>query len=198
MTPEERKKLTSFLLLSLAGAVLLVSAVIGLLLWHATKQPVSGGDFTLNYQGQDWTFSSHAKDLNLLYIGYTKCPDVCPLTLSHAGEAFERLSAENKKDLQLIFVSVDSEHETPEEVAAYARQFNPDFIGLTGTKTALDQAVGLFHASYIVEKEPGSYLGYSIAHTDRLFFLDQKGHVIDVIQNPRSSDLILQKIKENL
>lgn len=50
----------------------------------------------------------------------------------------------------------------------------------------------------MLEKNPKSYLGYSIAHTDRLFFLNKKGYVIDSISNPRSADEILLKIKEHL
>lgn len=175
-----------------------VSVAMGLVLWSATKEPRSGGDFSLQFKDQSWTLSKNAKPLNLLYIGYAQCPDVCPMSLSFSASAFKKLSEKEKNNVQLVFVSVDAEHDTPEAVATYAAQFFPEFIGLTGTREQIDQTIKPFGASYIVEKDAKSYLGYSIAHTDRLFFLDKKGYVIDYIPNPRSSEMILEKIKEHL
>ncbi|MBX3040954.1 MAG: SCO family protein, partial [Bdellovibrionaceae bacterium] len=89
-------------------------------------------------------------------------------------------------------------NDKPDEVAEYAAQFFPEFLGLSGSREEIDKTVFLFHASYIVEKDPKSYLGYSIAHTDRLFFLDQKGQVVAMLASPKSADDILKLIKENL
>ncbi|MNJ96776.1 hypothetical protein D3C87_145090 [compost metagenome] len=162
------------------------------------RQETFGGPFEANYEGTPWSFNSDIKTLNLLYIGYAKCPDVCPMALSFSSQAFEQLTEKQKSKVRLIFLSVDVEHDTPESVATYARQFYPSFIGLTGTKEQVDKIVSLFKASYMVEENPKSYLGYSIAHTDRIFFLNKKGHVLDTLANPRSADAVLEKIRENL
>lgn len=180
------------------AATLVVMAALAILIWHETKGPVLGGDFKLNHRGQEWAFSQHNRKLNLLYIGYAKCPDVCPLSLSNAGQAFNQLTQEQAKDVQLIFISVDFEHDTPDSVAEYASQFNPHFIGLTGREDEIQKAVNIFGASFMTEKNPKSYLGYSIAHTDRIFFLNEDGRVVDSIPNPRIAGDILNKIKEHL
>lgn len=180
------------------GGILIVALSFAFMIWQEMRGPKLGGDFDLNFRGQTWTFSKNARDLNLLYIGYAKCPDVCPLSLSHAGQAFQELTGEQAKNVQLLFVSVDYENDEPQSVAEYAAQFNPSFIGLTGKENEIRKAVDLFGASFMTEKSPKSYLGYSISHTDRLFFLNEKGIVVDTIPNPRVAGEILNKIKEHL
>tara|TARA_B110001454_G_C12723218_1_gene435882 strand:- start:481 stop:1071 length:591 start_codon:yes stop_codon:yes gene_type:complete len=171
----------------------------GFWIWKTMKGPIFGGDFILTYRGQNWTFSAAPKKLNLLYFGYTKCPDVCPMSLSYAGGAFRMLNKEELKDIRFIFLSVDQAHDKPDEVADYATNFFPSFIGLSGSKEQIDKTIGLFPASYILEENPKSYLGYSISHTDRIFFLDSKGIVIDSIPGSKEgSESIYKKIKENL
>lgn len=190
----KRKELFLVLLMSLAISALVVCGVV----WYGSRQPTQGGDFTLNHRGSNWNLSKNAKKLNLVYVGYSKCPDVCPLSLSYAALAFKKLSPEVLQQIQFIFVSVDVEHETPAGVADYATNFFPDFIGLTGTKDAIDKAISLFGASYLIEKNPKSYLGYSIAHTDRIFILDKKGIVLTTLPGLRTDQTLIYKIKELL
>lgn len=180
------------------GVALVLTAMLFAYLWYSQRGPKLGGDFTLVHRGQPWSFSNHAKDLNLLYVGYAKCPDVCPMALSFSAQALQQLSETERKNIQLVFISVDAVHDNAEAVATYAEQFNPSFIGLTGTQDHIDEAIMKFGASYLVEENKKSYLGYSIAHTDRIFVLDKKGFVINTIPSPRSADEILIKIKESL
>lgn len=182
---------------------LLVSLVIvlfglGALIWKATQPPKAGGDFNLTYRAQPWKFSEAPKKLNLMYFGYAKCPDVCPLTLSYAGSAFKKLTEKELSQIRLIFLSVDQEHDDPVAVAEYATNFFPSFTGLSGSREQIDSAIKLFPASYMIEENKKSYLGYSISHTDRIFFLDDEGIVVDSLSSPRESDLVLNKIRENL
>ena len=172
---------------------------LGFQIWQTQKGPTFGGDFELTFRGQNWSFSSEPKKLNLLYFGYTKCPDVCPMSLSFAGEAFKKLSPGELENVRFIFLSVDQAHDKPDEVADYATNFFPTFMGLSGSKQQIDKAIGLFPASYIYEENPKSYLGYSISHTDRIFFLNSKGLVIDSISGSKDgADAIYKKMKENL
>lgn len=188
----------SLMLKAFGIAFLITSALLGIFLWYVNREPKLGGDFTLNLNSQSWNFTTQAKPLNLLYIGYAKCPDVCPMSLTFAAQAFRQLSADDLKKVQFIFISVDHANDTAQNVFEYARQFYPDFIGLSGNKEQLDLAINTFKANYFVEKDPKSYLGYSIAHPDRIYFLDSKGIVIDTLSNPRSHDSILEMIKKNL
>ena len=189
---------TQKILIALMIAAFISLIGVAAILFYANRTPTLGGNFEAVSVTGAWHFADEAKDLNLLYIGYAKCPDVCPLALSYSREAVAKFSVDELKRLRVLFLSVDTEHDTPQSVAEYAKQFDPNFIGLTGSKNQIDRAVNLFGASYIVELNPKSYLGYSIAHTDRIFFLNKKGIVIDSITSPRSSEIIVEKIKEHL
>ncbi len=186
--------------LRLFAVVVAVGAIyFGFQIWQTMKGPAFGGDFTLTFRGHSWTFSSEPKKLNLLYFGYTKCPDVCPMSLSYAGGAFSMLKASELKDVRFIFLSVDQSHDKPDEVADYASNFFPEFVGLSGSKEQIDKTIALFPASYILEENPKSYLGYSISHTDRIFFLNSKGIVIDSVSGSKDgADAIYKTIKEHL
>lgn len=192
------KTKSSRILKSFIALFIFSLALVFGLLWYSSHTPSFGGDFTLQFKDQPWTFSEHKKPLSLLYFGYVKCPDVCPMTLSVARQAFLELNEKQRSRLQLIFVSVDRDHETAEEVATYAAQFHPQFIGLSGSREQIDNTVKLFKASYILEEDPKSYLGYSVAHTDKLYLLNSKGMVIDMIQSPRNSHEILEPLQRKL
>lgn len=191
MKPQMLKKL----ILGLVFIVVLILIYIGLQIRAIMLPHMVGGNFTANFNGNEWVYSENTNKINLFYIGYVNCPDICPITLSSVNVAYNKLSEEEKNLVNVIFLSVDHENDTPEEVAEYTAQFSPSFVGLSGSKEQIDKIVDLFQASYIVEKDEKSYLGYSIMHTDRLWFLDKDGKSKDVILNPRLSDEILLKIK---
>lgn len=167
-------------------------------IWKLKYVPSYGGNFDLTYRAKPWTFADDAKKLNLLYFGYVKCPDVCPLTLSFAGGAFRGLTPAQLDNVRLIFVSVDQEHDDPIGVADYATNFFSSFIGLSGSLDQINSTIQMYPASYMVEKNPEAYIGYSIIHTDKIFFLNNKGIVQDFVASPRDSEIVLQKIKEYL
>ncbi len=166
------------------------------ILWIVSRTISYGGDFTLNFNGKPWTYSQSAKKLNLLYFGYTECGDVCPITLTHVAEAFRQLSDEELKRVQLIFVSVDTDHDSSEEVSKFAMKFFPQFIGLNGNQQQIDQVIHLFPAGYFIAANTQSQNGYSINHTDKLFFMDQNGRMIDSLTGSSNSVEILEKIRK--
>jgi protein SCO1/2 len=178
---------------------LILSACV---LWAVVKinnsKPEIGGYFKAQNNGQDWTFKDDPKDLNLLFIGYVKCPDICPMTLSFINKALGELELKDKSRVRFIFLSVDQNHVSAQDVSSYVKQFNSSFIGLNGTKNQIDQIVTLFNLTYKIENDPKSYLGYSITHSDRILFLNKLGIVISQLPSPLSSDEILKKIRENL
>ncbi|MFC8129444.1 SCO family protein [Streptomyces sp. NPDC057302] len=68
----------------------------------------------------------------LLYFGYTKCPDVCPLTMSNISVAKKQLPKAERDNLQVVFVTTDPERDTPATLGKWLRAQDTAFIGLTG------------------------------------------------------------------
>ncbi len=139
--------------------------------------PKEIGDFTLtDHTGQPFRLSDLRGKVALLFFGYTNCPDICPTTLAE----FKRVKALLGKDaarVAFVFVSVDGERDTPEQLAAYVRAFDPEFIGLTGddaTIRAIARDYGVFYQRVSYEE---SAAGYLVDHTASTFGVDQEGRL---------------------
>ncbi len=127
-------------------------------------------------QGHAFDLAAQQGKLTLLYFGYTHCPDACPTTLTDWARAKALLGAKGSA-IQFVFVSVDPERDTPHISAAYARQFDPSFIGLTATAGAqLDSVKASW--SFAVERDemPGMKMGeYGVSHPAGVYFIDRDG-----------------------
>jgi cytochrome oxidase Cu insertion factor (SCO1/SenC/PrrC family) len=82
-----------------------------------------------------------AGKVTLLYFGYTSCPDVCPITMARVGRALTLLEPDERADVLPVFISVDAQRDSPEQVQRWVSALHPDVVGLTGPQEALDDAV---------------------------------------------------------
>ncbi|MFD7027611.1 SCO family protein [Streptomyces sp. NPDC059917] len=83
--------------------------------------------------GKPWSLREQTKGKpTLIYFGYTKCPDVCPLTMSNIAVAKKALPKADQDNLQVVFVTTDPDRDTPESLGQWLKSQDPAFIGLTG------------------------------------------------------------------
>lgn len=133
-----------------------------------------GGDFTL--QSADGPVS--LKDLRgkvvLLYFGYTFCPDVCPTSLALIAEALKQLTPAEQEKVQVVFVSVDPERDTPQKLKQYVAFFRPGTLGLTGTPEEIAQVAKQYGAVYR-KQTVTSAAGYVIDHSSYTYILSPDG-----------------------
>jgi protein SCO1/2 len=125
----------------------------------------------------------------VLFFGFTNCPQVCPRTLevlTAAGRDPD--SGVASGNTQLMFVSVDPEHDTPQRMAAYLHLFSDHILGLTGSRHALDR--------FSAEVGAGSQaVGASIDHSTSLFVLDPKGRLAGMLLRPSDPARIVADLK---
>jgi protein SCO1/2 len=138
------------------------------------EPPQPALDFTLITDQGEINLADYRGKLVLLYFGYTFCPDACPTTLSKVSRALKRLSPEQASQVQLIFISVDPERDTPEVLGGYARNYAPTFIG--GTQSLEDianlaKAYGIFYQKNQVK----SAAKYLVDHTTSITVIDRSG-----------------------
>ncbi|NJM32615.1 MAG: SCO family protein, partial [Limnobacter sp.] len=132
--------------------------------------------FTLqNLAGKTVTLHDYQGKVVALFFGYTHCPDVCPVTLQQWAAIKEQLGEQGKR-LQVLFVSVDPQRDTPELLRAYVPQFDPDFDALTGSEQALQPLLkGLKVVSEKVEgSSPANYL---MNHSSSVYVFDTHGRL---------------------
>jgi protein SCO1 len=142
----------------------------------AEPYPVASEVDLTRSDGSRFRLSEMRGDVVLLFFGYTSCPDVCPTTMAELRKALSELSEQDAERVTVVFVTVDPERDTPERVQAYVDQFNPAFIGLSGTKADLEKIwteYGVFRE--IVNGQ--SAAGYVVNHTARVSLIDQQGNL---------------------
>ena len=93
------------------------------------------------------TNETYAGKYLLVFFGFTYCPDVCPFSLDKMTLALEGIGAIEDK-IQPLFITVDPERDTPEELANYLKSFHPKFVGLTGTPEEIRAAAQSFKVYY--------------------------------------------------
>ena len=152
-----------------------------------------GGPFTL--VGADGkTFSSQRLEGKpyAIYFGFTRCGDVCPMTLSRLVKL--RREAANDKALNIVFVTIDPQNDGPNEVGQYASLFNAPIIGLTGSKPQIDQVkkqYGIF-----AEPVPHAAMGQQMEHTSTVLLFDRAGKFVATIAADEPDSSALEKMKQ--
>ena len=128
-------------------------------------------DFELtDAHGHPFRLSDLDGNLALIYFGYTNCPDVCPLTLLGIKEALTGFEVE--EPVQVIFVSLDSERDTPDAIVRYLNAFDPNFIGLTGDSQTIQEVIKPYRVLAEKEETDHSAAGYLVNHTARLYLIN--------------------------
>ncbi len=139
--------------------------------------PPPAADFTLTDQeGRSVRLSDYRGRVVLLFFGYTHCPDVCPTTLAKLNYVVQELG-EAAREVQVIFISVDPERDTPAAMKRYLSHFDPAFVGLTGRPEEIE-AVTRAYGVYVEKEEVGSAAGYLVTHSARTYVIDREGRLV--------------------
>lgn len=140
----------------------------------STGQPQVGGPFQLvNQDGQAVDQTLLNGKWTLVFFGFTYCPDFCPTTLTML-EATKAQLGDEAKDLQIVFVSVDPERDTPQALKDYlsSEGFPKGVIGLTGTPEQVRAAADAYRAVY---QKVGEGEGYTMNHSLTIYLMGPDG-----------------------
>jgi protein SCO1/2 len=156
-----------------------------------------GRDFALvDHNGTPRTLADFRGKAVVLFFGYTQCPDVCPTTLAELAEAMKRLGADASR-VQVLFVSVDPERDTPELLRQYVPAFDASFLGLTGDAAAIERTAKEFKILY--RKQPGAAPGsYTMDHSAGTFIYDPQGRLRVYVGYGQGPDVFAHDIRELL
>ncbi|MFI4999540.1 MAG: SCO family protein [Reyranellales bacterium] len=179
-------------------AVLLGAAGwIGWDAWRGTG-PTIGGPFSLTDQnGRTVTDATLKGKPTLIYFGYTYCPDVCPTSLLLMETAVEKLGPDAAKKVNLVFITIDPERDTPELIKGYVTNFGPTFEGLTGTSQQIDAVARAYRVYY--QKVPGKDgAPYLMDHSSIVYVLDRNGRFVTHFTHEAKAEAIAAAVERLL
>jgi protein SCO1 len=130
--------------------------------------------FTLRgSDGADLSLARYRGKVVLLFFGFTHCAEVCPTTLAVLAQARKALGPASS-DMQVVYLTVDPERDTPQRMAAYLRSFDPSFIGGTGQPAAMEAV----RTNYgVVAKKVVTGAGYALDHSSSVYLIDREGQL---------------------
>ena len=175
------------IMIAISGAVVFFAVAAGI--WFLTQEPPEpvgrnavnvagaeiGGPFTLvTSEGAEITSAELITGPTLVYFGYTFCPDVCPVDAAEMADATDLL-AERGIEVTPVFITVDPERDTPEQVGWFADALHPKMVGLTGSPEQVKAAATAYKVYYSRVDMPESAAGYLMNHTNFTYLMMPDG-----------------------
>lgn len=192
---------------SLGIALLLLGAAASLswALWHvietvpsaATAQdPAIRSEFELVDQNGRTVRSEDLRGRwQLVFVGFTSCPDICPTTLTNITAAMEELGPEADK-VQPVLITVDPERDTPPVMKEYLSAFDPRILGLTGTPAQIEAALKSFRV--YAAKRPLEGGDYTMDHSAFIYLMDTEGEYATHFLAQAPVEDMIGKLRERL
>ncbi len=154
--------------------------------------PAIGGSFTLvDHTGKAVTDADYRGKPMAVFFGFTHCPEVCPTTLFEITTRLKKLGPEADK-LQVLFVTVDPERDTPQQLALYLQSFDPRIVGLSGTQEQVDATVAAYKA---YAKRIPTDGGYTMDHTASTYLMDAQGRFRTMVDYHEEEAPALAKLR---
>ncbi|MDN3519098.1 SCO family protein [Aquisalimonas lutea] len=122
--------------------------------------------------GKTVTEEDFSGKVNLLFFGFTSCPDVCPNTLGRLSQVLRELSPSQRGNVRILFVSVDPQRDNPSRLAEYTDAFGEQFVGMTADQSTLRELTGRYYTtfSYGESDREGNY---TVQHNGSVFVFDR-------------------------
>jgi protein SCO1 len=126
----------------------------------------------------------------LFLFGFTHCANVCPTSLTNLADVYQALTPVERKQVQVVFISVDPDRDKPQTLAQYVTSFDPSFVGLTAPKPTMDQTVLAYGASYEMVAGPTNEPNdYSVNHSAYTYLVNPSGKLELLYGNEKLADV---------
>ena len=150
-------------------------------------------DFQLaDFNGKPRSLLDFRGKVVVLFFGYTHCPEICPTTLADLAQVMHLLGKDVDR-VQVLFVTLDPERDSPELLAKFVPSFDPSFLGLYGDEQATKQAANAFGVNYV--KQDDKHGGYTLDHTAGMYLLGTRGKPLLLAPYGQSAEQLAQDIR---
>ena len=162
---------------------------------------VTGADYAKDFHladqdGRPRSLEDFRGKLVVLFFGYTQCPDVCPTTLAEFAEA-KKLLGQDADKVQVLFVTLDPERDTPQVLKGYMANFDPSFLALRGTPPQLARMAKDFKV-YYKKVDGDTPTSYTMDHSAASYVYDTQGRLRLYVSHGQSPDVFAHDLRELL
>lgn len=171
----------------LAGQVMLAAeAVAATDDYERLKNPVAVKPFSLvDQNGAPFNLQSLKNHWSMIFVGFTTCPDVCPVTLGNleAVRAEMGLRVSPERIPRIIFLAVDPARDVP-VLKEYLGYFHPQYIGISGEVNQIGSLINSLNAFYRLDKKHTDDNDYDVLHTAYVSLINPAGEMVAKLNPP--------------
>ena len=143
--------------------------------------PLHKVDFTLlDTDGQEYRFSEETEGyVTLLFFGYTRCPDACPIHMANIAAVLKTLAPEVASQVKVVMVTVDPERDDAAQLRIWLDNFDSAFVGLTGEIEYINEIQRMLMLGPVIKESVGSD-DYLVGHASQVvaFTRDNLAHTV--------------------
>lgn len=164
-----------------------------------TALDITGAEYGRDFQlldadGRSRTLADYRGKVVLVFFGFTQCPDVCPTALARAADVMKRLGPQAER-VQVIFVTLDPERDTPVVLREYTKAFHPSFIGL---HTDLETTAATAKAFKVFYQKVPTGKSYTMDHSAISYAFDPKGRLRLAVKHSQDAASLTQDLRRLL
>jgi len=125
---------------------------------------------------------------SLMFFGYTHCPDICPTSLQILSDMLNTIDdADVRRKIQVIFVSVDPDRDTPAILKTYVQYFHPDLIGASAPLAELNRLTAVIGIAHSRDKNTDNQTVYGVSHSSAIVLLNPEVEFAGLFNAPQNS-----------
>lgn len=147
--------------------------------------------------GETMTEEALADQVVALFFGYTQCPDFCPAAMQRLAGAIQQLPAEQREQVEVLFVSVDPARDTPERLKQYTDYFGEQVTGVTGEIPQLRKLAKRYRTTFS-HGEPDEEGNYTVSHGQAIYLFDRAGKVRVMERTDQSTEAVAADLERLL
>ena len=152
------------------------------------------GSFNLtDSNGKEFLPNDFEGKWNVLFFGFTFCPDICPITMSMLSRIEKEIDSQELDKIRIFLVTVDPDRDSPDQLKIYLENFSENFIGLTGGLDQIYNFATRVNAPFSPisnSKDPH----YSVDHTGSIILINPEGNYAGFFIAPHNQDDIKKAI----
>lgn len=153
-----------------------------------------GGPFSLiDENGEVFDSKEFKRPYRLIYFGFSFCPAICPTELAKTVKAFNQLSPEKQDMIDLVFISVDPERDTPDVLKQYTELFHERLIGLTGSQDQINDVLKDYKV-FAAKVQDETMSDYTMDHSSFIYLFTVDNNVRAMYRINDEADFIARDL----